>query len=266
MSNSLGPRNVDSILADTVRIYWNSASKLLRISAIIGVPLAVLAGVSNYWTARIVYNGNITNYSILWVIMILALGFILPLIAVVASAFSHGALMNAVSEQFVRDDIDVYRSFRSAWKRVQGLIVVTIIATVIVCGLSITVVGIPLAIYYAIRWIFALQAVLFEGIAPLTALDRSSKLVEDNWWRIFGIMAILVIIAGAIAIGFFFIPTVGLTLFIAVFLIVSLPIIVIGNTMLYFDVRVRKEEYNKETLLKELTDVESGVHYQPPLL
>ncbi len=56
------------------------------------------------------------------------------------------------------------------------------------------------------------------------------------------------IIAGGISYILAFIPIVGPTLG----AILSTPIAITGATLLYFDLRVRKEDYNLETMADEL--------------
>ena len=64
-----------------------------------------------------------------------------------------------------------------------SLIGAMVLATLAILAMSITLVGIPFAIYFGIRWAFIWQAALLEGCGAKDALSRSSDLVRDNWWR-----------------------------------------------------------------------------------
>ena len=153
---------------------------------------------------------------------------------------------------------------------------------VVVC-LSITIVGIPFAIYFAFRWGLFAFPILFEETTLRNALRRSTELVKGTWWRVCGIMIAVSLIAFMIAFilhtsyaiifysltgaesttdaGFLetlrrmFVPApneIGWGLYIIhAFgsLIISgftMPIATIGSALLYFDLRIRKEAFDIE--------------------
>ena len=127
-----------------------------------------------------------------------------------------------------------------------------ILAGLAIFGMCITVIGITFAIYFGVRWYFVWQAALVEGVGPREALSRSSDAVSGNWWRVVGIMFVVGLISGVVGLilGFTvgFIPIVGQT--IAGMLVT--PILLIASTLLYYDLRVRQEGYNLETMAREL--------------
>jgi hypothetical protein len=49
--------------------------------------------------------------------------------------------------------------------------------------LLITIIGIPVAIYFGVRWIFASQAVILDGTSGREALRRSAEATTGRWWR-----------------------------------------------------------------------------------
>lgn len=65
----------------------------------------------------------------------------------------------------------------------------------IVCGLTATV----FAVIVAVRWIFAIPAVVLEHAGPLQSLGRSWRLVRGSWWRVFGIMLLVTLIVGFVS-------------------------------------------------------------------
>ena len=124
--------------------------------------------------------------------------------------------------------------------------------------MAITIVGIPFAIYFAVRWFFVYQTASLERCGPRAALARSSDLVGDNWWRVFGILlliGILVGIANAIASGILgLIPFLGPILLVVVTVLFA-PVMINAWTLLYHDLRTRRDEpvgYNPEVLAREL--------------
>ncbi|MFE7325256.1 hypothetical protein ACFU8W_09805 [Streptomyces sp. NPDC057565] len=53
----------------------------------------------------------------------------------------------------------------------------------------------PLAAWLWVKFSLAPSAVVFEGQSPISALRRSSQLVRGDWWRIFGISLLALIMA-----------------------------------------------------------------------
>ena len=138
----------------------------------------------------------------------------------------------------------------------------------------------PFSIYFAVRWIFATTAVLFEKPLIRSAFERSSELTRGRWWWVWGRLVSFCVLSAAITlivvgmIGFILILTTGTgepmptdilkwtviydiidssnPLFYVImvwFIIIGtlvFPIWVIGITLLYFDLRIRKEGFNIE--------------------
>jgi hypothetical protein len=108
--------------------------------------------------------------------------------------------------------------------------------------LSITIIGIPIAIWFLVRWQFFGQAVILDGApSSRTALDRSSEAIKDHWWLALGASLAFQLI-GALP-G----PLVGIVLLIwrgssvelanavsGLIYAVSIPLVIIGLTIVYF--------------------------------
>ncbi len=103
--------------------------------------------------------------------------------------------------------------------------------------------------------VFVYQTASLERCGPLAALARSSNLVGGNWWRVFGIlllMFILWIIASSIAgavLGL--VPYAGPIVVAVLFA----PVQTIVQTLVYHDLRVRRDGltgYGPEVLASEL--------------
>ena len=133
----------------------------------------------------------------------------------------------------------------------------------------------PIA-YLGVRWIFGIQSALLQGLGPVAALKNSWQLVKENWWRVFGILLLLgLILGGAMMViivpvslgtmGSLFtsnttemaagLPIWSLVWISAAAMIANLfltPIVTIGETLLYFDLRVRKQGYTLDNLSNEI--------------
>lgn len=152
-----------------------------------------------------------------------------------------------------------------------------------VVGLAVTIIGIPLAIYFAVRWGLYGLPVILEGNSGWGALARSTELVKGSWGRIFGILLVIYLIIFMIAFVLqavfgYILTSMGVpeieeattllemlhqllvpasneigwfayTIRSLVQLCVSafvMPIEHIGFTLLYFDQRIRKEGFGIE--------------------
>ena len=138
----------------------------------------------------------------------------------------------------------------------------------------------PFAIYFTVRWLFAAVVVLLEGPLIRRAFARSHELIRGRWWQTWKMLVAFSVLSFAIqrivviTIGFILMLTkvMGETtsmdilkwmvrysfesnnpLFYEIMgwinLIVStliFPIWVIGITLLYFDLRIRKEGFDLE--------------------
>jgi hypothetical protein len=104
----------------------------------------------------------------------------------------------------------------------------------------ITIVGIPWAIMWAVRWMFVTQEVMLEGRRGRDALRASSNVVKHRWWRALVTYAVLTFLSSAVG------PLVGLALLIglnvaqeissgvsATLYAIIYPIATIGVTLLY---------------------------------
>ena len=147
---------------------------------------------------------------------------------------------------------------------------------------------VPFSTYYAVRWTFATPAVLLEESPIRRAFEKSGELTRGRWWRVWGVLISFSVLTFAVqrilesTVGFILILTrlvgavspmdilrwsvmyasidvdplfytimmwTGFTVRTFVF-----PIWVIGITLLYFDLRIRKEGFNGEMPLNNTTN------------
>lgn len=60
---------------------------------------------------------------------------------------------------------------------------------------------VPFSIWLMVRFCLAPAAAVCEGLGPVAALRRSSHLVRDGWWRVFGISLLGYVVAMAVGYG-----------------------------------------------------------------
>lgn len=248
MTSILGPRDFGDILGETFRIYGRNFLRLIAIVAIVEGILGILGVVLVSVFVLPVITGIMAVETIESLAPLVVAMIVLVVVSIVAYPLMEGALIHAVSEQNLRQTVSIGRAYRFAWRRLGAMIGAMILAGLAILGMSITIVGIPFAIYFGVRWTFIWQAALLEGAGPRAALSRSSDVVKGDWWRVVGIIFVVGIIVGAISSVLSFIPIVGSI----VGSVLSTPIAIAAATLLYYDLRVRKEGYNLEALAEEV--------------
>jgi hypothetical protein len=253
MTRLLVPMNLRNILSETYRIYRRN---FLRLIAIVGIVEGSIFLLEGFMT-----QGD-TESTVLFILG----DIVIPLCFI---ALMGGALVHAVSEHYLRQPISIVRAYRFAWKKLVNLVGVGILFGFAIVAIMVIFVGIGTAfssgpggkigyifgavgfcivVYLMIKWNFIFEAALLEGLGPKAALSRSSALVKGNWWRVWGIMFLLLIIGLVMTVILGRIPEVGTVLG----SILSTPVLAVGNVLLYYDLRVRKERYTLRALAKEL--------------
>ena len=254
MNSTFGIRNLGDILSETFRVYGRSFWRLVAIVAIVQGSLAilwfvaVLAGLLPVVIGGAAFDTLEAVQALLLCVPIVVMVVILTVVSFVAAILMQGALVHAVSEQYFKQPVGIGQAYRFAWRRLGSLVGAGFLAGLAVGAMWMTVIGIPAAIYFGITWVFVWQVALLEGCGPRAALRRSSALVKQSWWRVLGIMLLFGLIAGAISGVLGIIPVLGSI----VGAILSAPVAIIGSTLLYYDLRVRKEGYSLEVLAGEL--------------
>jgi hypothetical protein len=141
------------------------------------------------------------------------------------------------------------------------------IAVLLVFGLIVVL--LPLMIFFWVRLLLTTQAVVLEERGALAGLRRSWQLVGGSFWRVLGIlgaMTVLIYILAGIptTIVNFALTAVGgdpldnlarnqaiTTLVSQIGIILTQPIALTVYTLLYYDLRVRKEGYDIELLAQQ---------------
>ncbi len=123
-------------------------------------------------------------------------------------------------------------------------------------------------VWLGVRWTLAYAVLLAERVGPGQALGRSFALVSGNWWRTLGILLLVGILVSIIqsAIGALFTGIAALVPGLsedvragAVTIVAALVNALVGAispiaiTMLYLDLRVRKEGVDLDQLARQTT-------------
>jgi hypothetical protein len=280
-TTSLQPMGFTDILDTIFSLYRNHFRLIFGICIVYFVlmlGLNLLSGIS------IFFFSNSGPWGIVIGIPVITSWFTLLI-----SLVSIGVLLFAGAQAYLGRQIATGTAFRQITRRFWSYLGSTLLYVLIVGLLVVTCIGIPFAIYFAVRWGFYAQAVLIEETSATNALRRSSELVKGTWWRVFGILFAIFLLAFMIQtilqfsllFGFgltqaisgeggvlkmlerLFIPELttwdGLVNYIiqsfinSVVTSLMLPVGIIGSTLLYFDQRIRKEGFDIEMRVTDTT-------------
>ncbi len=258
-AGKLVPRKISELVQETFRVYRTSFRSFLLIALVPNAPVIPLAFVSG-------------NEITVTVITAYAFSFVL-------SALAGGAMVCAVSQQYLGRPIKARECYGRAWARVLSLVLsraafflaivgavapslalstATAPALMTVSAFAM-IIGMPLAIYLAVNWFFFSECIMLERKGPLVSLWHSRELVKGRFWRILGIGAVFAVIgiAGILAAFTAYLvfevasPVLGALVFATVITALQ-PIMWIGETLVYYDLRIRKANYTIENLAQEM--------------
>ncbi len=236
--DGIPPRDLGQLISDTFSVYGANFWPLFVMALIPNVPLAISGYMSSLLDA------------------------IFILVGILLLVLQAGAFVCWVAGHYASREVDVLECYRAAWRRVlslAGATILILLALVVSMILWVILIGIPLFFYLLVIWFFADEAIMIERKAAVAALGRSRELVRGSWWRVFGIGVTFVgIILGLFLVGL--IPSVivwninedlGNILLTVVSVLVA-PIFFVGRTLVYLDLRARKEGYSLEALASDI--------------
>ena len=235
----LVPRDLGGLLAESFSIYRESFWLYWWIVLLASIPVLM---------------GDVVQSE--------ALSAALYLVNALTSLLAIGAVIYAVSQRYLDRRPTVRECYIAALNKGITLLVAFLVFLVLVIGavlLSIILIGIPLLLYLAAALFFFAEAIVIEGAGSVASLGRSRALVRGTWWRVFGIgiVYVLLALAGGIAVGVvggivaLANETIG-NLVITIGTVFIIPVVYIGEVLVYFDLRVRKEGYSIARLDAEL--------------
>jgi hypothetical protein len=181
------------------------------------------------------------------------------LLLLALTPFSHAAVIQGTADHVMGNRVTLGSVLSAVLRRY-----LAVLAYLFIFGVfSLTICLLPLWIWIAVRWSMGLPAMFAEGIGPIRALERSWQLVENRWWRTFGILALVYLLQTVVAYvvqGIFF--SLSLLVFLLPAIVVSTvvaagstlatalvsPIFLIALTLIYFDLRVRREGLDLQLL------------------
>jgi hypothetical protein len=258
----LRPLSIGEILDVAIKIYLRNAWTLFRVVLVVVAPVEIVSALIQASAAsNETDTTTISSHDLALYLSAIGAATILGLIA---NTVATGASFKAVADAYLGEQPTWRSSLRFAFARLHSILWVTFLG-----GLA-TVIGLVFCIipgiYLWIAFAVAVPVLLTEGVKGSKALGRSRALVRDRWWGTFGVVLLGTILAGVVgaAIGALAGFAAGTTdaNTVAGFLVnsvsgtlgsmISTPFTAAFVTVLYFDLRVRKEAFDLQLLAERI--------------
>ncbi len=211
----------------------------------------------------------------------LLLGIGTVIFSVTFSIIGIGGIVIGTGATYLSEEITIRSILQRTIQRFWQLLGSLFLWWLVVGALTVTIIGIPFAIFFAVRWGLFIGTVMLEKPVVSTPFRRSGQLVSEMWWQMFGMLLAIFLFSTLvhaileISIGFIFILTnpggeigfidiiewglfgesfenstpffytISLVIHLLVY-VISFPIWIIGITLLYFNQRIRKEGFDIE--------------------
>ena len=254
----LRPLAVGEILDTALAVYRRHAIALWKIVAVVLAFPAAMSGViavAEHQVRNDTASG--TNASLV------LLTFVAEIVGLLSGFLAIAAAYRLVADAYLGRQVDPAASIRFGLQRVGAVLWVFVILFVgIFAALCLLVVP---GLYLAVCWSIAVPVLLGENLRGRAALKRSRSLVRGRWWPCCGVLVLTLVLAGLVEAVFGVIisavtgdsssdPLIFFTSAISSLISESLvlPFQVAVTTVLYIDLRVRKEGFDVQLMAHAL--------------
>ena len=263
LSEALLPRGLEGLLDETFAIYGRHLSQWLIIAAVIYLPVGLVSIVLGQLSGGPV--GALFTY----------------VLEVAGAVLALSAVACGVRQHYVTGVVEIRQCYARAWLMIRSLTLLMLALAAVLLAVTLPlnyggdVVGTvaamllsPIAIGAAVYWLIAVPAVVIEEQSAVGALKRGFVLVQGSWWRAFGVALALMLVALGMAIVLTLPVGIAAALSGAslasratavligmgglVVMVLVPPVLMIAWTLLYNDLRVRKEKYDVAAMSREL--------------
>jgi hypothetical protein len=271
-ATSLRPRRVGEILDAAIKLYIGNAKTLMGLAAVVVIPLQILSAVvllSTVSAGSQVPSGGFgvasSTSSASDSAAALGARVILEVAQLLVGALVTAACVKAVSDAYLHQPATIGGSLRFAVRRVIRVLGLQIVMTI---GLILAFVALIIpGIWLYAAWSVAIPCLLIERRGIFRALGRSRRLVKDRWWPTAGVILVATIMVSLVAgaLGAALVAIAGVSQESSVLLsvatvslagaisgILTEPFRASAVTVLYYDLRVRREGYDLHVLADQL--------------
>lgn len=257
----LRPLGLGDVIDETARLYLRHFRRFVEVGAVALVPVGLLSAIPD-----LIFDAE--EFSEARIFVAIAGG----------ALWVPAMLVTLAAMTYLMSDVCLGRrpSVREVYGQVLGRLLpflgLGLIVGAVLAILSVTLIGIPVAVYLFIMWLVSHVVLLIERQPIFRALGRSRRLVQGSWWRVFFFSIVLYFIYGILN-GLFSFPAAMLSLIalaaeltglfggavrILTYLlnvagqVLVLPLYFGAYTVIYYDLRVRREALDIEQQAGEL--------------
>ena len=239
---SLRPRSAAELIDAAFRMYRQYFSGFITLSALVYLPAFILGVIVGRLTPMIEDMQPGPTLGLFGALILMACWY----------AIMEAALCVAASDRYLGSEIEPGRALRDALSRA-GALVAAKLWTWFVMFWGFFFFVIP-GIYFFARYFAIPQTILFERAGVGRGLDRSRQLAKGEKWKAIKSLGMvwLIFLAISMGIGLTLAPEPGASpsilsqLFSSVVSIIAYPLVPITATLLYYDVRIRREGFDIE--------------------
>ena len=267
----LRPLGIGEILDVSLKIVWRNAGTLIRVVVFVVLPVQIVSALlgaslvsdsTNTFSFRSQNQATISSSDVNAAI---GYGVAIVVLALISSTLASGACFRAIASAYLGEQTGWRESLRFALRRFPSLLWITFLAGLlsILGAIACLIPGIYLWVAFSV----AVPAMMTEGVRGRKALGRSRSLVRNFWWRAFGVAFLGYLLTGILSS-----VVSGLILGISAFntsadslagivlsviaetlsKVLTTPFLAAFVTVLYFDLRVRKEAFDLQLLAQRI--------------
>jgi hypothetical protein len=259
----LRPLSVGEVLDASFKVVRQSFGTLATCVLVVALPLNIVNTLITASTSDNAFNlDSATTTGDVSTGTALAGSLLTTVLSLVLTTIAAAACFRAVSSVYLGEQPTVGESLSFAASKLMPLIWLSVLFTIGLIPAFIALV-IP-GIWLAVAWSVSYPALLFEDVRGSKALGRSFRLVRGRWWPTFGallVMYLIVIVISGI-LGVLFgatliasldseaVAAVIYTIVNTLSSLITLPLFAAVLTIIYFDLRVRKEGFDLHLLAR----------------
>jgi hypothetical protein len=218
------------------------------------------------------------------IVLVISLAYYLLLLPL-----AQGAVIRVVSDEYLDRPSGVGLALGTAWHRIGALIgyvvlelgiwagsflgVALLVFLVALAGAGAAAVGLLVLLFVGwfvfflltyVRFCLGIQAVVLERLSPVAALRRSLRLTRGSFWRIVLFYIVIGLVSGILSDVLGLLPGLFVSalplgtravievLATGVVQIFTSPFILILLTLVYYDIRIRREAFDIEMLAQSI--------------
>lgn len=262
LNQQFRPMDLGNILDVSWKIYKERFFTLVGIMAVSNLPITILSVLLGYTLE----NNNIEDTGSIAVVLFMILTILF--LSITLYPLATGAGVKVAAEGFLDNDLSLSEAYKLSFQKYFALLVPMIFSFLAIglgtiVGLIGFIIGSPLAyIFLTTIFIFITQSVMIDDKGYFDAMGRSAKLAMTDFWRVLGIGIVILFItmfSGIIINLPGLLPYLVLgessivgQLFYNIFSFLSGiligPYTLTVITVLYFDLKIRKEDFGKVNL------------------